>query len=109
MSGNGGGGGNGPTNGGPQNGECPKIFPDINLASTKENVLSRLQKGSQLELKEVDVEGRPSLRALYEGEEAGAIISNAARIIECMKNHRYIAVVTEIDGGSCIVQVRMDG
>ena len=104
MSGNGGG----IPDPGPPSEECKKIYKPINLVSSQDEILEKLEKGSNLELAVEQVGGKPSLRVLYQGEYAGSIIKNAAQIIECInRGHQYIAIVISIDGGSCILEVRM--
>jgi hypothetical protein len=104
----GGGGGGGIPDGGPQDGECQKTYKPINLASSQEDVLKKLERGSQMDLAIEQVGGKPSLRVLYQGEYAGSILKYAAKIIDCInRGHTYVAIVTSLDGGSCVLEVRM--
>src|ERR1043165_8298922 len=103
---NGGGGGGIPD--GPPGADCEKIYEPINLASSQEEVLKKLKVGSVMELSVEQVGGKPSLRVLYQGEYAGSILKYAAKIIDCInRGHTYVAEVTSLDGGSCILAVRM--
>lgn len=108
TSGGRGSSGGGPVGGGPQGGECQKIYKPINLASSQEGVLKKLKRGSQMDLSVEDVGGKPSLRVMYQGKYAGSILKNAAQIIDCInRGHTYVAIVTSLDGGSCVLEVRM--
>lgn len=101
-------GGNGEVDPGIPDGECKKIYKPINLVSSQEKVVEKLKKGSELQLSVEDVGGKPSLRVLYGGKYAGSIIKYAAQIIDCInRGYKYIAIVTSIDGGSCVLEVRM--
>lgn len=93
----------------PDGGKCPTIIRDVNLISPDDSVLTKLTVGSKLDLGVIEVNGKSSLRASFNGEDAGGIVSTqAGQLIKCiLDGHRYIAIVTSLDGGSCILEVRM--
>ena len=95
----------------PDGGACKKFYKPVNLMSSQEDVLSKLKKNSRLDLSIVKERARrkSSLHALYKGDYAGSILSYAPEIIRCIEEegHKYIAIVISIDGGSCILEVRM--
>lgn len=101
--GSGGGGGSGGEE------KCPRILKGINLVSPNPRVLSELKIGSQLDLDVKEVNGNSSLRVLFNNEEAGAIVSpHTSQLIDCIqKEYRYIAIVTSLDGGSCVLEIRI--
>lgn len=93
----------------PDGGKCPTILRDVNLISPDDSVLSKLTVNSQLNLEVIEISGKSSLRAFFNGKDAGGIVSTqAGQLIKCiLDGHRYIAIVTSLDGGSCILEVRM--
>lgn len=85
------------------------IFEKTILNSPNPVVLSRLESNDVLNLRVEDSNGRRSLVAIDNtGEVAGSITSmSMARLIRCIESgHNFIALVIEIDGGRCDVQIR---
>ena len=102
------GGGSGTPSGNPPDGGCLPIYKDIPLFSPVPDVLSKMKVGSELEFEIHDSNGRKSLRVEFNGETAGAVTKHAPKIISCIEQgHKYIAIVTFLDGGSCGLEARM--
>ena len=103
SGGSGGGGGNTPPR------ECQQIYKPIALMSPVPEVVATLKIGERLELERFDVKGKATLRVLFNGLVTGAILFYAAEILECMeKGFKYLAIVTQINGGDITLEVRMD-
>lgn len=109
MSGSGGGGGSG----GVERTNCEDLFDQTPLNSANAAVLKGLNVGDilKVELKTNPGGARPSVVAVRpkpKPEIAGAITSAIApRLIDCIgKGFKYVAVVKELKGGQCTVEVR---
>lgn len=105
MSGGGSGGG-GPFVDTPI-GECQEIYKNISVLSADSDILDELSRGSNLDFSIEDNGALKSLLLMYNGEKFGSISKFAAQIIACIEEGRhYIAVVSSIDGGSCLIEAR---
>jgi hypothetical protein len=99
------GGGSTPTGDGV---DCVAFYKNIPLLSPNPEVVHDLKNGDQLEFDIFEVENRKVLRVTRNEEVAGAVTKNAAQLIRCIQNgHNYIAIVTEINDGSVMVEARM--
>lgn len=99
----------GPTLGNSGDIKCQKIYKPINLLSGDPAVLGKIQVGTELNLLIEEINGNKSLRLVYQNEYVGSITSFASQIINCIEQqgHTYVAVVLSMEGGSCVVEVRM--
>lgn len=98
-----------PTGSPPQGSECQKIYKPINLLSPVSELLSKINIGDELEFQVVDNNGQNYLQVVYKGETAGSVTRYARQIIDCIeKGHNYVAVIISLDGGSCVLEARMD-
>lgn len=99
------GGGSTPTGDGA---DCAAFYKNIPLLSPNPEVVNSLEKGDQLEFDISEVEGKKVLRVTRNTAVAGAVTKNAAQLIRCIQNgHNYIAIVTEINEGSVMLEARM--
>ena len=93
----------------PPSNECQKIYQPINLHSPVSEVLSKIKVGDELEFKVVENNGRTSLQVVFQNDIVGSVIRYATQIIDCIeKGYNYVAVVKSLDGGSCVLEARMD-
>lgn len=109
MSGGDRGGGNGgPTNGGDK---CPDFLEPTVLNSPVPKIVEALEERDTLSVEIFRVSGRAILVAKHNGQIAGSITSTGAgKLIGCIdKGYRYIAVVLEVEGGDCHVEIRRRG
>jgi hypothetical protein len=75
------------------------------LASPNPTVLATLSKGDTLL---VSSSGTSLDILTATGQKCGAVISDVSRFIECIKQgHEYVAIVTDISGGKCTLQIRI--
>ena len=110
MSGSGGGGGGG---GGGDRTRCEDLFEETTLNSPNQAVVRTLKAGHELDvqLKQNAGGARPSVVAVTpkpNPQVAGAITSaKAPRLIDCIdKGFKYVAVVLEVKGGHCKIEIR---
>jgi hypothetical protein len=91
---------------------CPDFFEPTVLSSPVPRVLAALKPGDKLNVEIFRLAGgRPLLVARADGEIAGSItFAGAGQLIRCLtEGYRYIAIVLEVDGGDCSVEIRRRG
>lgn len=105
MSGS--GTGSGGLGGATPNGGCADIFIKTILSSPNPEVIGKLKKNDTLRL-ELQSETGPLLAFTNQGEVAGSVTSaSLARIIRCIQDgYNFIAIVMNLIGGRCDVEVR---
>lgn len=96
--------------GGDGESDCASLFDRTILNSPDPNVLSQLGKGDVLPLILREDGGRKILLAVtQEGAPAGSVTSALlSRLVNCIEIEGvgYVAIVENIDGGKCTVQIR---
>jgi hypothetical protein len=102
-----------PSSNGGQNGgsdECRPYYRGVRLTSPKMDVLAGLQVNDTLDLLVGEAKGRPVLFATHNGSVAGTVTSQSAgQIIRCIQEgHKYIAIIKSLDGGDCLLEIRME-
>ena len=108
MSGN--GGGSGGSGGGGAQRECPDFYEETILNSPNHIVLANIEEDDALDVV-INEEGGQSIVVAVDsdGNVAGSItVGSLAHLIECIEEgYDYEAVVMDIEGGRCRVQVRL--
>jgi hypothetical protein len=113
MSGSGGGSGGGSGTGGgggehPPGVDCTRILERTILNSPVAEVVRNLRRGDVLT---VELRERSLVAVTEDGQIAGALTPPLLpRIVECIgEGYEYIAIVQEVGGGRCGVEVRLKG
>ncbi len=108
MSGPGSSGGGTGGGGVPPSIDCTRILEKTILNSPVPKVVSSLKKGDILT---VMVQERSLVAVTEDGDIAGALTPPLLpRIVECIdEGYEYVAIVLQISGGQCNVEVRLKG
>ncbi|MCU7494778.1 MAG: hypothetical protein HF314_11945 [Ignavibacteria bacterium] len=87
--------------------DCANILQKTVLNSPNPNVIKKLKKGENLGIELITPKG-PLVAKTVAGEIAGSITSAILhKLIDCISNnYSFIAIVIEISGGKCTVEVR---
>jgi hypothetical protein len=114
MSGNSGGSGRtnvgtGRPSGSGGGDDCSRVYKDVRLSSPKD--LAKLVLRDVLDVVVRDKSGTPVIHVMKAGEDMGTIISRAlGKLIECdKKGYKYLAKVTKLDGGECLLEIKLKG
>lgn len=90
----------------PSDNKCEETYKSLQIHSANDEVLRKIKVGDELTFQIVKKGGNPSLEILYENERAGAILH--FQLTNCIdQGLEYIATVTKIEGGLCIVNANL--
>lgn len=105
MSGHGGGGDGGATNG---TTDCASLIFSTTLNSPNPDVISGLEIDQVLKVRRPDPTERRILAVTEDGQTAGSIThGKQADLLRCLEEGRsFVAIVKNVAGGACEVQVR---
>src|ERR1035437_6899779 len=87
--------------------DCSSIIEHTILNSPDPKVLSKLKVNDQLQL-EAKTDRGPLVAIDSSGNIAGSITSGIlAQLLDCIKKgYKFIAIIEEMDGGKCKVEIR---
>jgi len=91
--------------------ECLALYRGAGLASPKSAVLSKLKAGDTMKLDAQPQGPHYVLYAVSSGDRAGVVTHERIdQIIRCIveEGHTYIAYIKSIDGGRCVLEIRME-
>lgn len=87
--------------------ECQDLYKAISVLSVNSEVLSKINRGTNLIFSIEDRGSGKTLALSYEDERLGSISKYASEIIDCIeRGHEYVGIVSSIDGGNCVIEAR---